>query len=87
MSVVLVEEERFELNLEELVPDSGKETGARAVQLGVCKTSAKNRPILIRSNFSLCIYNISNLGAFYNNGIQKLDRFRQCGPLKCIQRR
>lgn len=50
-SVVLVEEERLELNLKELVLKSGQETGARAMQLGVCKTSAKNRHNLIRYNF------------------------------------
>ncbi len=75
MSAVLVEEERFELNLEEFVLDSGQEMGPRPVQLGVCKTSANNGHVLIRFNFCLSIYYISNLGAFYNNGTQKLYGF------------
>lgn len=48
VSVVVVEEERLELNLEEVILDSGQETGSGAAQLGVCKTSAKYRHILIR---------------------------------------
>lgn len=46
--LVLMEEERLKLNVEEIVLDPGKETGAGAVQLGVCETSAEDRHILIR---------------------------------------
>lgn len=48
--LVLREEERLKLNVEEMVLDPGKETGAGAVQLGVCETSAEDRHILIRWN-------------------------------------
>lgn len=51
VSVILVEEERFELNLEEFVLDSRQETGPRAFQLGVCETSVRHRCILIRFDF------------------------------------
>lgn len=39
--LVLMEEERLKLNVEEMVLDPGKETGAGAVQLGVCETSER----------------------------------------------
>lgn len=51
VSVVLVEEEWLELNVEEVVLDPGQETRAGAVQLGVCETSGKSGHILIRFNF------------------------------------
>lgn len=40
-SAVLVEEERLELNLEDLVPDPRQETRARAAQQGVRETSVE----------------------------------------------
>lgn len=48
VSVILMEEERFELNLEEFVLDSRQETRVGAIQLGVFKTSVRHRCILIR---------------------------------------
>ena len=74
VSVVLMEEERLQLNLEEFVPDSGQETRAGAAQLGVCKTSARSRQILIRFNSSTQL-----LLACENNGIQGLDGFMTAG--------
>lgn len=47
VSAVLVEEERLESNVKELVLNSGQETGARPLQLGVCETSARSRHNLI----------------------------------------
>lgn len=40
---VLMEKERYKLNLEEFVLNLGQETRSGAAQLGVCETSAKNR--------------------------------------------
>lgn len=50
VSVVLMEEERLQLNVEEVVPDPGQEARSRVAQLGVCETSANNRHVLIRFN-------------------------------------
>lgn len=47
VSPVLAEEKRLELNLKELLLNSGQETGARALQLGVCETSARGTHNLI----------------------------------------
>lgn len=80
VSVVLEEEERFELNLEELVLDSGQETGARAVQLGVWEKHLHRTDISLSDLTSaLCVHYISSLGALYKNGIQKPDGFMPCG--------
>ncbi len=56
LSDVLVEEESLELNLEQLVLDSGQETRAGAVQLWVCKTSARRETSLSDSTSALNIY-------------------------------
>lgn len=42
----LVEKQKFKLNVEEFVLNSGQETRSGAAQLGVCETSAKDGRIL-----------------------------------------
>lgn len=87
VSVVLVEEERLEFNLEELVVDSGQETGARAMQLGICKTSAKNRPNHIRFNSRAFITSVIWVHFIITGYRNWTDLNRQCGRLKRAQRK
>ena len=79
-SAVPVEEERLELNAEEVVLDPGQETRAGAAQLGVCETSGKSGRVLIRSNFLIAAFNcISDSGGFLITGKWR-DVNRRCGP-------
>lgn len=51
-SLILTEEERLELDVEEMVVDPGLETGAGAMQSGVCGTSGASTPMICLQDHS-----------------------------------